>query len=94
MGGIYMFFSAVSIKGSLLSLYVLAENFITVHVIVKVSYDRPPGSSPKLFQHLKQNFPTLPQHAWWISLAYVHYGGYLGQMCITMVDILGKCAIP
>ena len=22
------------------------------------------------------------------------HGGYLGQMCILIVDILGKCAIP
>ena len=30
---------------------------------------------------------------WWISCANVHSrGGYLGQMCILVVDILGKCA--
>ena len=29
----------------------------------------------------------------WISWANVHYhSGYLGQMCVLMVDILGKCA--
>ena len=30
----------------------------------------------------------------WISWANVHFrGGYLGQMCILMVDILGKCVL-
>jgi hypothetical protein len=31
---------------------------------------------------------------WWISWANVQYKeGYLGQMCNTKRDILGKCAI-
>jgi hypothetical protein len=34
------------------------------------------------------------EELWWISWASMqYYEGYLGQMCNTMRDILGKCAI-
>jgi hypothetical protein len=37
---------------------------------------------------------SLHEEYWWISWANVHSpGGYLGQMCNFVVDILGKCAI-
>jgi hypothetical protein len=53
---------------------------------VRSTHQAPQHQTPNLFSTLNMKLPHLTTS--------LKNGGYLGQMCNTSVDILGKCAIP